>query len=125
MEVIYYGISTIIGIVIGVIVTVGADCIKANLQYKKDLTVIKHEFSNDIHKIEIWLSILRDLKDKINGNRMYDYSGYLNFSSAIFATSVKLFNQGLLYKKLTCDDIEALQQCWNFLSIYQENIVNK
>ena len=68
--------------------------------------------------------MINDLKNYINSDRISQFNGYFNFSSAIFITANRLFQNGKLYDYLSYDSIEKLQENGSYLSIAGENMLS-
>lgn len=123
-EGIIYGISVFVGIIAGICVTIGVDYVKERKRSIHDKNNLAFEIRCDLSKIEKWLIMINDLKNYINSDRISQFNGYFNFSSAIFITANRLFQNGKLYDYLSYDSIEKLQENGSYLSIAGENMLS-
>ena len=101
------------------------------MEFIKEKRYKKHEKNNlifeidcNIAKIDRWLELFADLNNKINSNRIVEFSGFFDYSSALFFTYFKLFQTGLLYSLLDKESICKIQENSTHLSAYGENSLN-
>lgn len=98
---IMYGISVFVGIVAGIGVTIGVDCFRAKKQNANDKKNLSFEIRCNLSKIEKWLELIIELRNYVNSDRINQFSGYFNLSSAIFTTTNKLLQDGRIYTFLS------------------------
>lgn len=55
----------------------------------------------NLSKIEKWLELINELRNYVNSDRINQFSGYFNLSSAIFTTTNKLLQDGRIYTYLS------------------------
>ena len=122
-EGIIYGISVFVGIVAGIGVTIGVDFVKVKKQNAHDKNNLSFEIRCDLSKIDRWIEMIVELRNYINSDRIYQFSGYFNFSSTIFITANRLLQEGRLYTYLSHDSIEKLQENGSYLSLASENMI--
>lgn len=122
-EGIIYGISVFVGIIAGICVTIGVDYVKERKRSIHDKNNLAFEIRCDLSKIEKWLIMINDLKNYINSDRISQFNGYFNFSSAIFITANRLFQNGKLYDYLSKDGIKKIQENGTYLSLVGENML--
>ena len=123
-ESIMYGVSVFVGIIAGVGVQIGVEIIKEKRYKKHEKDNLIFEIECNIAKIDRWLELFADLNNKINSDRIVEFSGYFDFSSALFFTYYKLFQTGLLYSLLDKESIYKIQENSTHLSAYGENGFN-
>ncbi len=75
-------------------------------------------------KIEKWIESVNELRNYVNSDRINQFSGYFNLSSAIFSTTNKLLQDGRIYTYLSYDSIEKIQENGTYLSLAGENMLN-
>lgn len=121
---IIYGISVFIGIIAGIGVTIGVDYVKERKRSVHDKNNLAFEIRCDLSKIEKWLNMIVELKNYINSDRINQFNGYFNLSSAIFITANRLFQNGRLYDYLSYESIEKIQENGSHLSIAAENMLS-
>lgn len=124
MEAFLYGLSIFLGLVSGVVVTLCVDLIKEKIGFKKEVENLRFEVQCNIAKLEKWLKDVEDLMNKINSDRVMEFSGYFNLSLTIYSTSIRMFQSGSLYRCLSKENIEKLQEVGNYLTIAGENLLN-
>ncbi len=95
-EGIMYGISVFVGIIAGIGVTIGVDLVKEKRQSVHDKSNLIFETRCNLSKIEKWLELIVELRNTVNSDRIFQFNGYFNLSSAIFVTMNKLFKEGKL-----------------------------
>lgn len=122
-EGIIYGISVFVGIIAGIGVTIGVDFVKERRRSVHDRNNLIFEIRCNLSKIERWLELISELRNTINSDRIVQFSGYFNLSSAIFVTMNKLFQEGKLYTYLSHNSIEKLQENETYLSLTGENML--
>ncbi len=64
------------------------------------------------------------MRNYVNSDRINQFSGYFNLSSAIFSTTNKLLQDGRIYTYLSYDSIEKIQENGTYLSLAAENMLN-
>jgi hypothetical protein len=119
---IIYGISVFVGIVAGIGVTIGVDLVKEKRQSAHDRNNLIFEIRSNLSKIEKWLELIAELRNTINSDRIVQFNGYFNLSSAIFVTMNRLFQESKLYTYLSYSSIEKLQENETYLSLTGENM---
>lgn len=119
---IIYGISVFVGIIAGIGVTIGVDCFKEKKQNINDKKNLSFEIKCNLSKIEKWLDLINELRNFVNSDRINQFSGYFNLSSAIFTTTNKLLQDGRIYTVLSYDNIEKIQENGTYLSLAGENM---
>ena len=119
-----YGISVFVGIVAGIIVTIGVDFLKKKKQNANDKNNLSFEIKCNLSKIERWMELINELRNYVNSDRINQFSGYFNLSSAIFSTTNKLLQDGRIYTYLSYDSIEKIQENGTYLSLAAENMLN-
>lgn len=119
-----YGISVFVGIVAGIAVTVGVDFLKQKRQNANDKNNLSFEIKCNLSKIEKWIELMNELRNYVNSDRISQFSGYFNLSSAIFSTTNKLLQDGRIYTYLSYDSIEKIQENGTYLSLVAENMLN-
>jgi len=122
-ERIIYGISVFVGIIAGIGVTIGVDFVKERRQNVHDKNNLIFEIRCNLSKIEKWIELISELRNTINSDRIVQFNGYFNLSSAIFVTMNKLFQEGKLYTYLSRNSIEKLQENGTYLSLTGENML--
>lgn len=120
---IIYGISVFVGIIAGIGVTIGVDYIKEKNQNSNDKKNLTFEINCNLSKIEKWLELINELRNYVNSDRISQFSGYFNLSSAIFCTTNKLLQDGRIYTFLSYDSIEKIQENGTYLSLVGENML--
>lgn len=120
---IVYGISVFIGIIAGIGVTIGVDYYKCKKQNVNDKKNLSFELRCNLAKIEKWLGQINELRNYINSDRINQFSGYFNLSSAIFTTANKLLQDGRIYQYLSYNSIEKMQENGTYLSVASENMI--
>lgn len=90
MDGIIYGISVFVGIVAGIGVTIGVDFLKRKKQNANDKNNLSFEIKCNLSKIDKWIELINELRNYVNSDRINQFSGYFNLSSAIFCTTNKL-----------------------------------
>ena len=121
IKAIIYGISVFIGIIAGIGVTIGVDFFKERKQNIHDKNNLIFEIECDLSKIKTWFDMINELKNYINSDRINQFNGYFDFSSTIFVTANRLFQNGKLYDYLSNDGIKKIQENGTYLSIAGEN----
>lgn len=121
---IIYGVSVFVGIVAGVFVEVGVNYINNKRRIIQECKNMKFENECNINKINKWLDLLNDFRNKATGDRINEFSGYFNFSWIIFISSNRMIQNGTLYKVLSFESIEKLQENASQLSLMAENQIN-
>ncbi len=121
---IIYGISVFVGIVAGIAVTIGVDFLKKKKQNVNDKNNLSFEIKCNLSKIERWIELINGLRNYVNSDRINQFSGYFNLSSAIFSTTNKLLQDGRIYTYLSYDSIEKIQENGTYLSLAAENMLN-
>lgn len=121
---IMYGISVFVGIVAGIVVTIGVDFLKKKKQNANDKNNLSFEIKCNLSKIERWIELINELRNYVNSDRINQFSGYFNLSSAIFSTTNKLLQDGRIYTYLSYDSIEKIQENGTYLSLAAENMLN-
>lgn len=121
---IIYGISVFVGIVAGICVTIGVEYFKSKKQNTNDKKNLSFEIRCNLSKIEKWLELINDLRNFVNSDRINQFSGYFNLSSAIFTTTNKLLQDGRIYTYLSYDSIEKIQENGTYLSVAGENMLS-
>ena len=121
---IIYGISVFVGIVAGIAVTIGVDFLKKKKQNANDKNNLSFEIKCNLSKIERWMELINELRNYVNSDRINQFSGYFNLSSAIFSTTNKLLQDGRIYTYLSYDSIEKIQENGTYLSLAAENMLN-
>lgn len=121
---IIYGISVFVGIVAGICVTIGVEYFKSKKQNTNDKKNLSFEIRCNLSKIEKWLELINDLRNFVNSDRINQFSGYFNLSSAIFTTTNKLLQDGRIYTHLSYDSIEKIQENGTYLSVAGENMLS-
>ncbi|MDE6016970.1 MAG: hypothetical protein K2H41_14995 [Acetatifactor sp.] len=121
---IIYGISVFVGIIAGIGVTIGVDCFKEKKQNINDKKNLSFEIKCNLSKIEKWLELINELRNYVNSDRINQFSGYFNLSSAIFSTTNKLLQDGRIYRVLSYDSIEKIQENGTYLSLAGENMLH-
>ena len=121
---IIYGISVFVGIVAGIVVTIGVDFLKKKKQNANDKNNLSFEIKCNLSKIERWIELINELRNYVNSDRINQFSGYFNLSSAIFSTTNKLLQDGRIYTYLSYDSIEKIQENGTYLSLAAENMLN-
>lgn len=121
---IMYGVSVFVGIVAGIAVTVGVDFFKKKKQNANDKNNLSFEIKCNLSKIERWIELINELRNYVNSDRINQFSGYFNLSSAIFYTTNKLLQDGRIYTYLSYDSIEKIQENGTYLSLAAENMLN-
>lgn len=124
MEAFAYGLSVFIGLISGVIVSLAVEAIKELTRYKKEVKNLQFEVQCNIAKLNKWLKDLDDLSNKINSDRIIDFTGYFNLSLVLLATAIRMLQSGSLYKCISKDNIEKLQEIGNYLNLQGENVLN-
>ena len=119
-----YGISVFVGIVAGIVVTIGVDFLKKKKQNANDKNNLSFEIKCNLSKIERWIELINELRNYVNSDRINQFSGYFNLSSAIFSTTNKLLQDGRIYTYLSYDSIEKIQENGTYLSLAAENMLN-
>ncbi len=123
MDGIIYGISVFVGIVAGIGVTIGVDCYKEKKQSINNKKNLSFEIRCNLSKIEKWFELINELRNYVNSDRINQFSGYFNLSSAIFSTTNKLLQDGRIYTVLSYDSIEKIQENGTYLSLVGENML--
>lgn len=121
---IIYGISVFVGIIAGIMVTIGVDFFKEKKQNANDKNNLSFEIKCNLSKIEKWIDLINELRNHVNSDRINQFSEYFNFSSAIFFTTNKLLQDGRIYTYLSHDSIEKIQENGTYLSLAGENMFN-
>ena len=121
---IMYGVSVFVGIIAGIGVTIGVDCFRAKKQNANDKKNLSFEIRCNLSKIEKWLELIIELRNYVNSDRINQFSGYFNLSSAIFTTTNKLLQDGRIYTFLSYDSIEKIQENGTYLSVAGENMLS-
>lgn len=124
MDGIIYGISVFVGIVAGIGVTIGVDFLKRKKQNANDKNNLSFEIKCNLSKIDKWIELINELRNYVNSDRINQFSGYFNLSSAIFCTTNKLLQDGRIYTYLSYDSIEKIQENGTYLSLSGENMLN-
>lgn len=120
---IVYGISVFVGIIAGIGVTIGVDYYKSKKQNANDKKNLSFEIRCNLAKIEKWIEQINELRNYINSDRINQFSGYFNLSSAIFTTANKLLQDGRIYQYLSYNSIEKMQENGTYLSVASENMM--
>lgn len=94
---------------------------KLCIHYRKNLSF---EIKCNLTKIDKWLNLIIELRNYINSQRINQFNGYFDFSSTIFATTNRLFQEGRLYTYLSYASIEKLQENGSYLSFVGENKIS-
>lgn len=123
IEGIMYGISVFVGIIAGIGVTIGVEYFKSKKQNANDKKNLSFEMRCNLSKIEKWLELINELRNYVNSDRINQFSGYFNLSSAIFTTTNKLLQDGRIYTYLSYDSIEKIQENGTYLSMEGENML--
>lgn len=120
---IMYGISVFVGIIAGIGVTIGVDYLKSKKQNANDKKNLSFEIRCNLSKIEKWLELINELRNYVNSDRINQFSGHFNLSSALFTTTNKLLQDGRIYAYLSYDSIEKIQENGTYLSVTGENML--
>lgn len=124
MDGIIYGISVFIGIIAGIGVTIGVDFLKEKKKNANDKRNLSFEMNCNLSKIERWIDLINELRNFVNSDRINQFSGYFNFSSALFSTANRLLQDGRIYTYLSNESIEKLQENATYLSLTGENMLS-
>lgn len=112
------GFGVFLGVLAGTAVNfLGYRCIQRH-QEKSQVRNLIFELDLDCKKIDHWLEQLRELRNAINGDCLDRWFGYFDFSRFIYLTANNMFQSGQLYKLLTHEQIEPLQE---IVSTYTQN----
>lgn len=118
------GVWILIGIVVGILIEIGVEYVKTLLQSKKNIKNLKFEINMNIKKINGFLDIAMDFRNKINADCLQTFYGYFHLSNTIFVTANSLFYTGELYNILPDVLIGKLQDNASFLSLQTETWLN-
>ena len=119
-----YGISVFVGIIAGIGVTIGVDWFKEKRQNTHDKNNLSFEIKCNLSKIDKWIELINELRNYVNSDRINQFSGYFNLSSAIFSTTNKLLQDGRIYTFLSYESIEKIQENGTYLSLSGENMLH-
>ena len=124
MDYFMQGFGVFLGVIAGTTVTLLAAIFFQLRNQKQQVKNLRFELELNIRKIDGWLDDLQSFRNAINGDTLHNYFGYFDLSRAVSGTANAMFLSGMLYKKLTHDQIGALQEIFNHFSLFGEQYMN-
>lgn len=121
----FQGVSILVGIVVGVIVTIIS---QRYIQKQKDnetLGYLKFEIDLNIGKISQWLEEIETYRNAVSSDTLNIYAGYFDLSRIATSFYYNTIYSGLLYKYLDFDSVYKLQILFSEFVLSWENLLNK
>ena len=113
------------GLIAGVLVSL---LVKFYQQRRKEVEQtrnLRFELELNVTKIMAWLEEIGKYRNAVNGDSLHNYFGYFDLSRALFVTANQMLQSGLLYKKLSHDEVGQLQNIAVDLSLSGEQLLSK
>lgn len=85
---------------------------------------LRFELEANTRRIDAWLEELARWRNAVNGDSLHAYFGYFDLSRLLSVTANAMFQSGLLYKKLSHDQIGKLQVIFSEFSLNGEQYIN-
>ena len=124
----FQGLGQFLGVFLGVIagtaVTILTHYCFNRARKKQELANLLFELNLNSKKLNNWLEELTKYRNAVNGDSLLYYFGYFKLSSVIGITMYQLHTSGRLYKLLTHEQIEKIQEAFSTLAISGENYLN-
>lgn len=120
MNYLVQGFGVFLGVVAGTAVTVLAALYFQRRNETQQTRNLRFELTLDIKKVETWLEEIKRYRDAVNGDSLHTYFGYFDLSRIVSVTANAMFQSGLLYKKLSHDQIGKLQVIFSEFSVHGE-----
>lgn len=120
MNYLIQGFSVFLGVIAGTAVTVLVGLYFQRRKETQQTRNLRFELELDIKKIETWLEEIKRYRNAVNGDSLHTYFGYFDLSRIVFVTANAMLQSGLLYKKLSHDEIGKLQVISSEFTVYGE-----
>ena len=124
MDYVLQGFGVFLGVIAGTAVTILVQWYQKKRAETQRTRNLKFELDLDIRKIDTWLEEFGRFRNATNGDSLHTYVGYFDLSRMVSYTTHAMFESGLLYKKLTHEQIGRLQEIFSFFSGFGEQFLN-
>lgn len=117
-------VGAFLGVVAGTAVTIIFYRFQEYRSKKQQIRNLHFELRLNVTKIDSWLTEISRYRNAVNGDSLHAWYGYFDLGKTVSSTVTTMFNSGLLYKILSYEHIEELQQVYWDLSPAGEKYIN-
>ena len=117
-------IGASLGVVAGTFITIFATNWRQRRTEDEQIANLCFELRLNLKKIDAWIVELSRYRNAVNGDSLQRWFGYFDLTKTVSSASVAAMSSGLLYKKLSYEDIENLQFALWDLSASTERYMN-
>lgn len=118
------GLGVAGGLIVGVLVSLLVKFVQQRRKEAEQTRNLRFELELNVTKIMAWLEEIGKYRNAVNGDSLHNYYGYFDLGRALFVTANKMLQSGLLYKKLSHDEIGQLQTISIDLSPASEQLLS-
>ena len=124
MNYILQGLGVFLGVIVGTVVTILVQLYFQQRAETQKTRNLKFELDCNIEKIGTWLEELACYRNALNGDSLHMYFGYFDISRILSVTANDMYQSGLLYKKLSQEQIGQLQAFLSEFTAWAEQSMN-
>jgi hypothetical protein len=124
MSYFFQGLGVFLGVLAGTFVTILVHLYFQRRAETQQTRNLKFELDLNMRKIDAWLEELARCRNAVNGDSLHAYFGYFDLSKSVSITASEMLQSGLLYKKLSHEQIGQLQVVFSDLSFKGEQFMN-
>ena len=123
MDYLVQAFGVFLGVIAGASVIVLAALVLERRKETQQVRNLRFELELNAGKVDEWLEEINRYRNAVNGDALDTYSGYFDLSRMISVTANSMLQTGVLYKKLTHDQIRQLQMFFSemFVEQYMNN----
>ena len=118
------GFGVFLGVLAGTAVTVLTGLYLQRRGETQQTRNLRFELELNIRKLQTWREELDRWRNAVNGDSLSNYFGYFDLGRTVSVTANAMFLSGLLYKKLSHEQIGELQEIFSELSPHGEQYIN-
>jgi hypothetical protein len=112
------------GVVAGALIQYIVQFFIGRLEQRRQRQALKKEMEYNLQVVADLIVECTNLRNAVNGNALNMYFGYLQYERGIFAQSIALLNNGLLYRWFTIEALKKLQRITSILNVAHANVIN-
>jgi hypothetical protein len=124
MNYLLQGLAVFLGVIAGTVVTILTQLYLQKHAETQQTHNLKFEIALNSQKIDAWLDMLGRYRNAVNGDSLHTCYDYFDVSRIISVTASAMLQSGLLYKKLTDEQISLLLVFFSESTGQAEQVIN-
>jgi hypothetical protein len=108
MDYFLQGFSIFLGVIAGTAVTILTQRFLLWREETQKIANLKFEIQFNIRQVDRWMEYLVGYRNAVNGDAISSWAEYFDFSHIIKSTIENMIQSGLIYKKMSSDNVGYL-----------------